>query len=103
LRQICRRGGCFALAFGCAVVFGELTAILLLVVVADIALAFVVAGGWRDKRNTPVEPIADPRLTLHRRTVPHLRSRRPPYVIEMQVRWRARAEAAAARRRGDPW
>jgi hypothetical protein len=37
---------------------------------------------------------------LQRRMVPQLRRHRPYEIVELQVRWRAAAEAAAARRRG---
>lgn len=101
MRRVGRLGGSMAIAFLLILPFGDLTAPLLLALVADIAVAALIVrrlAETRALRRPATEE--DPRLTLLRRTVPHLRQHRPPAVIEMQIRWRARAEAAAARRRG---
>ncbi|HZT89543.1 MAG TPA: hypothetical protein VFA12_16335 [Stellaceae bacterium] len=91
-----------ALAFGLIFPFSELTGPLLLVVFADIAVVVLILRDLAEVRQRRREAAAaGAQLALLRRTVPHLRQRRPAGVIEMQIRWRARAEAAAARRRGE--
>ena len=84
--------------------WGDLTGPLLLIAAADVAIVAAIVRTLLNMRQA-AQPAADleaPRAALQRRLVPHLRSRRPVGVIEMQIRWRARAEAAAARRHGLP-
>jgi hypothetical protein len=101
MRRVGRVGVSVAMALALILPFGDLTAPLLLALAADIAVAGLIIRRVAEARARHGEQTReDIRLTLLRRTVPHLRQRRPTAVIEMQIRWRARAEAAAARRRG---
>jgi hypothetical protein len=101
MRQLWRLGGSVVIAFGLILPFGELTGPLMLLLLADGVVAVLIIRTLAERRaQRRQHSERDARLALLRRTVPHLRHHRPTAVIEMQIRWRARAEAAAARRRG---
>ncbi|MBV9859123.1 MAG: hypothetical protein JO038_03320 [Alphaproteobacteria bacterium] len=99
MRRSGRLLGMAAAAFVLILCFGELTAPLLLLLVADAAVLVLIARGLARARALRLDIDGDPRLVLLRRTVPRLRARRPSRVIEMQVRWRHAAEALQRSRR----
>lgn len=73
--------------------------VLALLVVADLALAVLIARLIRARRRKTTGSIVmldvDDDMPMHllRRTEPALRAHRPIGVVEMQVRWRQAAEA----------
>lgn len=77
---------------------GDITIALLLGIALELAVIRVLWRdliGWRAAAMTP-ENKTD--FVLMRRTMPHLRARRPFGVVEAQVRWRHAAEAHRRRR-----
>jgi hypothetical protein len=73
---------------------GEATVLLALFVAADLAAAALMLRLAEPQPASIVAIGGDTRtLALHRRIVPELRMRRPVATIEVQVRWRAAAEA----------
>ncbi|MBV8888480.1 MAG: hypothetical protein JO305_02305 [Alphaproteobacteria bacterium] len=92
MRRFWRLFGSSSLVFAMLAAFGDLTAPLLLLLAADMAVAARLAGSFKTApANLVIE--GDPRLVLLRRTVPRLRQRRPSEVIDLQVQWRRRLEA----------
>jgi len=77
---------------------GDVTIALLLGIVLELAVIRVL---WRDLnawRAAAVQLENKSNLVLMRRTLPHLRARRPFGIVEAQVRWRDAAEAHRRRR-----
>lgn len=78
---------------------GNLALGLVLLLVADLAIALAIArliAARRKKAESTGSVVvinSDMPMHLLRRTEPALRSRRPTGVVEMQVRWRQAAEA----------
>jgi len=76
---------------------GNLALAMVLVVVADIAIALFIARLIAARRKKTVGSVvvmdAEMPMELRRRTEPGLRARRPTGIVEMQVRWRQAAEA----------
>lgn len=76
---------------------GNTALLLILVIVADLAIALCIARliAVRRKKTAGSVVVLDDGIPMHlrRRTEPALRARRPAGVVEMQVRWRQAAEA----------
>jgi len=76
---------------------GNLALVLLLVAVADVAIALFFARLIAARRKAADASVVAMDgvvpIDLLRRTEPGLRARRPTGVVEMQVRWRHAAEA----------
>ena len=91
----------FLASFGAAVLailpIGNTALVLLLLVVADLAIALLTARviARRRKKTDEAVVVLDGGIPMHlrRRTEPAMRARRPIGVVEMQVRWRQAAEA----------
>lgn len=77
---------------------GSASVLLALFVAVDLAAAALMLGHAIKRPASIVTVSADPAtVSLLRRTVPALRMRRPAATIEVQVRWRAAAEARRQR------
>ena len=76
---------------------GNVALVLVLLVVADLAIALFIARLIAARRKKTVGSIVvlDEGLPMHlrRRTEPGMRARRPTGIVEMQVRWRQAVEA----------
>jgi hypothetical protein len=76
---------------------GGYVLLMLLVVLADVAIALFIArliAARRKAADASVVSMEDAMpIALRRRTEPALRARRPAGVVEMQVRWRHAVEA----------
>jgi hypothetical protein len=81
---------------------GQMTQLILLLVGANLVLISIVARDVVARRRAAIVSIEQDQRQLYllRRTVPHLRARRPMGVVEAQVRWRQASEAH--RRRNQP-
>ena len=80
---------------------GQTTQLMVLLVGLNLILISMIVRDVTARRRAAAHVAQDQRqLFLLRRTVPHLRARRPMGVVEAQVRWRQASEAH--RRRNQP-